>query len=272
MTITRKVQGLFFGSLILLSGCATTPPASGSWQVRDGASLNTPSEDMRGQALDNADVISAKVNEEIVKVFSADSDKRIKLWVADTHNLVDGMYTSTFGDKLSPDSGIKMQKILHGSGVMTVDPLHVPPCTGVEDSQVPHWVLRTYVTNLDENLTRSVQGFFPSIDSSDVQGEIDIGNREVTDRFGLKAKITNCRNGQIIHGAESEFIKTASSRDRSFYLFGKSLGAFYRKSKFTDPGLNQTKDLAMDVFLSNIAMDMVGVPQADRMKILGSTP
>jgi len=80
----------------------------------------------------------------------------------------------------------------------------------------------------------------------------------MTDSFKLSAKLTDCRSGKIIHSAESEFLKTSSSKDKSVYLFGKHLGLFYRSTEYEDPGLNRTKDMALDVFLTSIAMEMVG--------------
>jgi len=121
-----------------------------------------------------------------------------------------------------------------------------------------YWVLRSYVSDLDETVERRVKGFYPNAESGDFQTEIDRGSRSMTDRFKLSAKLTDCRSGRIIHSAENEFSKTASSQDNSVYLFGKYFGIFYRNTAFEDPGLNRTKDMALDVFLSSVAMDMVG--------------
>jgi len=70
------------------------------------------------------------------------------------------------------------------------------------------------------------------------------------------------KNRQGRASTENEFSKTSSGKDNSVYLFGKYLGLFYRSTHYEDPGLNRTKDLALDVFLTSIAMEMVGVPTA----------
>ncbi len=245
----------------LIGGCSTVPHSAGSWMENSAYSKSTHHDHKthkRGQPLSEAaDQIEA-ANKLMVAAFPRSEKSAIKLWVTDSHNLADGVYTNNFGDKLSPAPGIKMHKIMQGSNVITLDPLHVPPCAGMENNSAHHWVLRSFIMNYDENLNRTVEGFFPNIDTADIQAEIDNGDRAITDRFDLKAKITDCRSGRIIYGAEESFLKTAISSDKSVYLFGKSLGMFYRDSKFIDPGLNQTRDLAMDMFLSGIAMDIVG--------------
>jgi len=261
MRKTLKFAGLWILSAALNSGCASTNTEAGSWMEAPGksakpASNEAPTNSETGSPLSVARDRIQAANDLIINKFPSGEPAAIRLWVADSQNLVDGIYTANFGDKLSPAPGIKMHKIMAGSNILIFDPLHVPPCTGMEDSRAAHWVIRTYITNYDENLGRSVKGFFPNADTSDVQAEIDNGTRTITDRFGLKAKITDCRSGHIIHGAEESFIKTAASRDKSVYLFGKSLGLFYRNSKFVDPGLNQTRDLAMDMFLAEMAMDI----------------
>lgn len=184
--------------------------------------------------------------------------QKITLWAVDLENLVDGTFTQTFGDKSSPAPAVKLHNIFKDTGVTLVDHLHIPLCSGAESERGQYWVLRTYVSNLDETVNRKVKGFYPNGESGDFQAEIDRGTRSMTDSFKLSAKLTVCRSGEIIHSAESEFSKTSSGKDNSVYLFGKYLGLFYRSTEYEDPGLNKTKDLALDVFLSSIAIEMVG--------------
>lgn len=205
---------------------------------------------------------SLDANKAILKVFPKGTDKKITLWVTDLENLVDGTFTQTFGDKISPAPALKMHKIFKNSGVTLIDHMHLKPCQGATGGDGQYWVLRTYVSDLDETVNRTVKGFYPNAESGSFQAEIDRGTRSMTDRFKLSAKLTECRSGRIIHSAENEFSKTASSEDNSIYLFGKYIGAFYRSTAYEDPGLNRTKDMALDVFLASLAMDMVGAEKA----------
>lgn len=204
---------------------------------------------------------SRDANAKIKTVFPKGQEAKITLWAVDLENLVDGTFTQTFGDKVSPAPAVKLYNIFKDTGVTLVDHLHVPLCKGASSEGGQYWVLRTYVSDLDETVNRKVKGFYPNGESGDFQAEIDRGTRSMTDTFKLSAKLTECRSGRIIHSAESEFSKTSSGKDNSVYLFGKYLGLFYRSTEYEDPGLNRTKDLALDVFLTDIATEMVGVPK-----------
>jgi len=254
MTRKQILPMLVTCAVLVLGGCQTVKTQPGSWV--QSADAHQQDKEQKGSPLSLAHERVKRANAMISQSFPANQPNALKLWVADSHNLVDGIYSANFGDKLSPAPGIKMHKILEGSNILIFDPLHIPPCTGMKDSPAMHWVIRTYITNYDENIERGVEGFFPSVDSSDIQAELDKGIRTITDRFGLKAKITDCQSGRIIHGAEESFLKTATNKDKSVYLFGKSLGLFYRNSKYVDPGLNQTRDLAMDIFLADMAEEI----------------
>lgn len=258
--------GIAFG-MTSLAGCSTL--SSTSIKPIEASSQMTVFENDKGSTgpkkldLSTLRHVYKQANAEIQAAFPIGQDDSITLWAADLENLVDGTFTQTFGDKLSPAPSLKLHSIFKNSGVMIVDHQHVPLCQGAEIGKGQYWVLRTYVSNLDENVNRTVKGFYPSGDSGDFQAEIDRGHRNMTDSFKLSAKLTECRSGRIIHSAENDFSKTTSSKDNSVYLFGKHLGLFYKSTRYEDPGLNRTKDMALDVFLSSIAMEMVGVAITD---------
>ncbi|MEP3653562.1 MAG: hypothetical protein ABJO36_01590 [Litorimonas sp.] len=207
--------------------------------------------------------MSQSINSDVKAVFPKGNEPNITLWAVDMENLVDGTFTQTFGDKLSPSPSLKLHTVFKDTGVTLIDHLHVPVCQGADTGNGQYWVLRTYISDLDESVERSVKGIYPNGESGDFQVEVDRGNRKTTDSFKLSSKLTECRSGRIIHSAESSFSKTTSSKDRSVYLFGKYLGVFYRSTEYLDPGLNRTKDIALDVFLTSIVREMVGVPAPD---------
>jgi len=246
-------------SSFLLSGCSTLSSKSGL-DSEASSKMIAPSPTSETLALDLKPLHEriGSANEKIKAVFPSGRKDKITLWAIDLENLVDGTFTQSFGQNVSPSPSLKLYRVFKNSGVTIMDQLHVPPCTEVGDSSRQAWVLRTYVSNLDETIQRSVRGFYPNGESGDFQAEIDRGTRSMTDSFKLSAKLTDCRSGKIIHSAESEFLKTSSSKDKSVYLFGKHLGLFYRSTEYEDPGLNRTKDMALDVFLTSIAMEMVG--------------
>jgi len=266
-------------SAISLSGCATMSMNAES----SGASshmLASGSSGAQISKLPHTDLgslrqFSQNANDRIRVAFPKAADAKITLWAIDLENLVDGTFTQTFGDKISPSPTVKLYNIFKNTGVSLVDHLHVPVCKGASSGNGQYWVLRTYVSDLDETVSRKVKGFYPNGESGDFQAEIDRGTRSMTDTFKLSAKLTECRSGRVIYSAENEFSKTSSSKDKSVYLFGKYLGLFYRSTEYEDPGLNRTKDLALDVFLSSIAMEMGGVsqvtPTASDMKSEGHT-
>lgn len=232
----------------------TSPPASAKMIAPQTGGEDAP-EDVDLNTLQD---YNEAANAAVQQVFPKGGEGKITLWAPDLENLVDGTFTQTFGGKLAPSPSLKLHKVFKNSGVSVIDHLHVKPCQGAADGPGQYWVLRSYVSDLDETVERRVKGFYPNAESGDFQTEIDRGSRSMTDRFKLSAKLTDCRSGRIIHSAENEFSKTASSQDNSVYLFGKYFGIFYRNTAFEDPGLNRTKDMALDVFLSSVAMDMVG--------------
>lgn len=254
-------------SALTLGGCSTMSLSSGD----SGASSRMLAPDTSASQistlphtdLDALHQLSRDTNTKIKSVFPKGKEAKIILWAVDLENLVDGTFTQTFGDKVSPAPAVKLHNIFKDSGVTLIDHLHIPPCTGAESKTGQYWVLRTYVSDLDETVNRTVKGFYPNGESGDFQAEIDRGTRSMTDTFKLSAKLTECRSGRIIHSAENEFTKTSSSKDNSVYLFGKYLGLFYRSTIYEDPGLNRTKDLALDVFLSSIAAEMVGAQKGN---------
>lgn len=243
---------------ITSAGCSTTMLGP---KISEASSHMLTSGSASAKDLKTLQQRSLDANAKIKAVFPKGTSNKITLWVVDMENLVDGTFSQTFGDKISPAPAVKMHALFKDSGVTLIDHLHVPPCKGADTDDGEYWVLRTYVSDLDETVNRKVKGFYPSGESGDFQGEIDRGSRSMTDTFKLSAKLTECRSGKIIHSAENEFSKTSSGKDKSVYLFGKHLGLFYRSTEYNDPGLNKTKDLALDVFLSSIAMQMVGGPQ-----------
>lgn len=253
-------------STLTFSGCSTltsNPANSGA-----SSQLMAPGSASQVSTLPPMDLgalhkLSRDANVKIKTVFPKGQKDKITLWAVDLENLVDGTFTQTFGDKTSPAPGLKLHRIFKDTGVTLVDHLHIPPCQGAQSESGQYWVLRTFVSDLDETVKRTVKGFYPNGESGNFQAEIDHGTRSMTDTFKLSAKLTECRSGRIIHSAESDFSKTSSGKDNSVYLFGKYLGLFYRSTEYEDPGLNRTKDLALDVFLSSIAMEMVGVPNPD---------
>lgn len=243
---------------ITSAGCATSMPGP---KIPEASSHMLTSGSSEVKDLKTLQDRNIDANAKIKAVFPKGTRDTITLWAVDLENLVDGTFTQTLGDKISPAPAVKMYPLFKDTGVTLVDHLHIPPCKGADTDEGQYWVLRTYVSDLDETVNRKVKGFYPSGESGDFQGEIDRGSRSMTDTFKLSAKLTECRSGKIIHSAENEFSKTSSGKDNSVYLFGKHLGIFYRSTEYNDPGLNRTKDLALDVFLSSIAMDMVGAPQ-----------
>lgn len=254
-------------SAFSLTGCSTLSLKTGnsgasSHMLAPGSSASQIST-LPHTDLNALHQLSRDANTKIKAVFPRGKDAKITLWAVDLENLVDGTFTQNFGDKVSPAPAVKLHNIFKDTGVTLVDHLHIPLCTGAKSNSGQYWVLRTYVSDLDETVNRTVKGFYPNGESGDFQAEIDHGNRSMTDTFKLSAKLTECRSGRIIHSAENEFSKTSSGKDNSVYLFGKYLGLFYRSTHYEDPGLNRTKDLALDVFLSSIAMEMVGIPMAD---------
>lgn len=251
---------------LTLAGCASTATGPNGFGM-SGTKLIENSNggvDDRENAMDlvNLQELAKNTNAEIKSIFPKQAEPKIVLWATDLENLVDGAFTQTFGDKLSPSPSLKLHKVFKNTSVSLVDVAHVAPCEGMETGDAQYWVLRTYLSDLDEAVHRKVKGFYPNGESGSIQVELDKGTRSSTDTFKLSAKLTECRSGRIIHSAENVFSKTTSGKDKSFYLFGKHLGLFYRNTESYDPGLNKTKDLALDVFLSSIARDMVGVPQS----------
>jgi len=250
-------------SALTFAGCSTLSanskvPGPSSQMLNRG----TMNPDSSHSDLVSLQTRSQNANAKIKDVFPKGGSGKITLWAIDLENLVDGTFTQTFGDKISPAPAVKLHNIFKDTGVTLVDHLHVPPCKGADNDGGQYWVLRTYVSDLDETVNRKVRGFYPNGESGDFQGEIDRGTRSMTDTFKLSARLTECRSGRIIHTAENDFSKTSSGKDNSVYLFGKYLGLFYRSTEYEDPGLNRTKDLALDVFLSSIAKEMVGVPRS----------
>lgn len=261
--ISKSVISLI--SAISLSGCATmsmnTEDSGASSRMLAAGGSAAQISKLPHSDLGSLQQLSQSANSKIKAVFPKAGEPKITLWAVDLENLVDGTFTQTFGDKISPSPTVKLYNIFKNTGVSLVDHLHVPVCKGASSGNGQYWVLRTYVSDLDETVSRKVKGFYPNGESGDFQAEIDRGTRSMTDTFKLSAKLTECRSGRVIYSAENEFSKTSSSKDKSVYLFGKYLGLFYRSTEYEDPGLNRTKDLALDVFLSSIAMEMVGVPQ-----------
>lgn len=262
--VTTKLLLAF--SALALGGCSTmflssAESGASSRMLAPGSSASQIST-LPHMDLDALHQRSRDANIKIKSVFPKGPEAKITLWAVDLENLVDGTFTQTFGDKISPAPAVKLHSIFKDTGVTLVDHLHIPLCTGAKSNSGQYWVLRTYVSDLDETVNRTVKGFYPNGESGDFQAEIDQGNRSMTDTFKLSAKLTECRSGRIIHSAENEFSKTSSRKDNSVYLFGKYLGLIFRSTHYEDPGLNRTKDLALDVFLTSIAMEMVGVPTA----------
>lgn len=248
------------------TGCSTL--SSKSAVTNTPTQLMTSSSVSQVQAAPPQDLgtlhqMSRSINSDVKAVFPKGDEPKITLWAVDMENLVDGTFTQTFGDKLSPSPSLKLHSFFKDTAVSLIDHLHVPVCQGADRGIGQYWVLRTYISDLDESVERSVKGFYPNGESGDFQVEVDRGNRTTTDSFKLSSRLTECRTGRIIHSAESNFSKTTSSKDRSVYLFGKYLGLFYRSTEYSDPGLNRTKDIALDVFLTSIVKEMVGVPSTD---------
>ena len=61
---------------------------------------------------------------------------------------------------------------------------------------------------------------------------------------------------------------TTKSDDKSLYLGLKLLGGFYRNMHMRDPGLNGSKDLALDWLLSDLMLEFVEFSEAERKNIL----